>query len=396
MEDNISYQVICSGQIKPGYDLQQVEENFAALLKISVEKAKAIVGTKRTLKKDLDPAKAKLYQKKLEDIGLVVLLKANGLEVKQQKSKTSSALSLEPIASTPTLSLEPIETPQNVEPTSSTAPESAGFSCPKCGLEQEKSEQCAGCGVYINKVVPPPESSSPDRIQQTHSSQDSEFDTEKEQAINVMAIAAASVAALLGALAWMGIAVAFGFEFGLVAWLIGGAVGFAAAAFGGHGQISGIMCAALAFVAIFAGKFFAYQSFQSNWVSLVSDEFQSEEFQQAFEEEVEFARLYVDDVYDDQSMRQYMVDYEYSEFLQADQVTDEELQYFKNEIDPFFRLIATESVNFEQWIEASFGSEVEEISTLELMKEDFGLFDILFLFLGLGTAFRLGSGQGRS
>ncbi len=53
---------------------------------------------------------------------------------------------------------------------------------------------------------------------------------------------------------------------------------------------------------------------------------------------------------------------------------------------------ASNNPSYDNWLEDMFKSEIENYSTFEIMKENFGIMDFLFLFLGIGTAFRLGSG----
>jgi hypothetical protein len=382
MTNTKTFDVICSGKIKPGYDIQQVQENFASLLKISTEKAKTIVGTKRTLKKQLDANKANLYKQKLEDIGLVVTLKSNAV---------ASGAGM-------TLALEPTEEELQQQQTNNLIPSAINsfnadpglITCPKCGLEQTKTTECSGCGVIISKVLARGTESQAQDSEPF--STDSDKKSAPEQTINPVAIGAAAVAALLGAGLWMLIVIVFSYEHSLVALLVGSAVGFAAYTFGGRGQISGVICAGLTLIAIFAGKYYAYDHFQQNWASLFMEEFQDEGLEELFAQQFEIASFYEEEVNDDQSMRQFMVDYGYTESYEPDQIDAEDMAYFKDYVDPGLHSLAN-GATFEEWLQITVGAEMEDLSTWDLMKEDFGVLDIVFLFFGLGAAFRLGSGQ---
>ena len=52
--------------------------------------------------------------------------------------------------------------------------------------------------------------------------------------------------------------------------------------------------------------------------------------------------------------------------------------------------MATQSPNYQEW-QASNLEAIAEISPWAMLMESFGLLDLVFAFLGIGTAFRLGS-----
>jgi len=387
MDNTETFDVVCSGKIKPGYDLLQVQENFAELLKISVDKAKSIVGTKRVLKKDLDASKADLYKRKLEDIGLVVALKSNGAPA----TKSGLTLALEPTeeelqAQQQNEMLKRSNTTQNF-----TAQDTSAFACPKCGQAQEKSAECQGCGIIFSKYRAAQEtngseaSASSGQLNQATSSAEP-----VAESINVIGIIAATFVAVLGAIAWFVIAVFFGYEYSLVAVLIGSGVGFAAYTFGGRGQVSGIICAVLTLFSIFAGKYFSYTTFDLAAMGIVY--MQSEEFQEGFAEQAEIARLYVEQVHDEDSVRQFMIDYEMTEASSVSAISSEEISEWQEFVDPWYRGMVDGGEDLSAVLAASLGEGMEQISTFEMMKEDFGIIDILFLVFGLGAAYRLGSG----
>jgi len=70
--DSSTYRVVMNGHIVPGYETELVAEKFAGLFKLSIEKANALVGTKRTLQKGIALELAETYKKKLYGIGLGV------------------------------------------------------------------------------------------------------------------------------------------------------------------------------------------------------------------------------------------------------------------------------------------------------------------------------------
>ena len=68
------YNLMTSGNIKPGFEWKDVESRFAELCKVSPEKARMLVENERVLKKNLDLKNAELYQHKLENIGVEIRL----------------------------------------------------------------------------------------------------------------------------------------------------------------------------------------------------------------------------------------------------------------------------------------------------------------------------------
>lgn len=401
------------------------------------------------IKKGLALEKAQAYKQKLENIGIVINIEAD-------RAKQSSSLALAPMES-PTepskttnsvtstgakthtddtsvktaLSLEPISSEQTTEePTTSgeTSQHKPGqllkpFTCPKCNLEQDRSDECISCGIIFSKfrgrqeaapsvVTPPPvvNSSSSDQtsaMAQSHSSDDHDQDSQSisneednsvfdEDEFNPKSFGAASVTAVCGALVWMAIAMMSGYELSLIAWGIGGAIGFAAAFFGSKGQKAGIICGALAFVAILGGKYLVIDSFASQFENVFETEFMEGGLQEAYAYMTEEAELYTTEVTDDESLRQFIAENEYSESYEAAEVTAEEINYFKEEIVPGFDYIQENDPNYEEWFDHTMGeamADIESLSTWSILVEDLGALDLLFLFLGIATAYQLGSGQ---
>ena len=387
MERLFTYSVVSSGEIKAGFELLKVQSDFADLFNITLEKAQTILSKKRALKKDLDLDTARAYVARLESIGVEVT-------VIEQKP--------EPSPMTTKLALEPTEEELRAAETTESAPQAAvdphRIICPKCGLEQSKAEQCVGCGVYIHKVKnrlddtpakdPAADSPEPDVVEEASAG----------EALNLKALGAAAGAALIGAVVWNIVAMTTNYEFSIIAWGIGGAVGLAAAALGARGFSTGVICGVLAFVAIFGGKYLVIQSFKANWYEILmeSGEFEDADLKQAYQSTLLAAQAYQSEVTDTASQNQFMVDYGYSEAGQASRVSAEEIRVFKDVDEPILLSMAAGNLSYEQWIRSLFKEDFENASTFDLLKEDFGIIDILFIFLGVGTAYRLGSGFQRT
>ncbi len=378
MNEEVTYNIVISGEILVGFELAQVQAAAAELFKITPEQASKVVGSKRVVKKGLDQKSAQLYKQKLESIGLATLFEP------PMVADVPSSMALEPTDEEKSAAAE-----QQKEASSGNK-----IVCPKCNLEQDEAEQCSGCGVFFSKLK---KAEQTEAEAQSDSVEEDIYEEEVDyNSFNKNAIIAAAVAAFIGALLWKFIALAFNYELGIVAWLIGGAGGYAAAVFGSRGQISGIICGILALLAILGGKYMAISGFQSEWQETLAtlSETDSQELKDAYQNELVLAKIYVSEVNDDTSMREFMIAYQYTESGTAESIPDEDLTYFKESTEPVLRNMASSTPpSYEQWLQASFGDQVASYSTFDLMQESFGLIDLVFLLLGVVTAFRLGSGE---
>ncbi len=208
------------------------------------------------------------------------------------------------------------------------------------------------------------------------------------------ALIGACVAGLVGALVWGAIAHFSGYEVGYIAWGIGLIVGGGALVFGGGegGAPTGVMCAVVAALSIIAGKYMAF-----SWtVSSALDE----GVREVYDEHVADATALTGvDLADDDAVRHFIATRGYSEKKTARNVTDEELAHFKVETAPFLRQVNDENMTFEEWKESDYGSGVVEFvnafaGARASFGDTFGGFDILWMLLGVGTAFKVGAGGG--
>ncbi len=378
MEDALTYNVVSSGKLISEFDLSDVQGAVVDLFKISPEKASSIVTKRTVLKKGLDHKQANTYKQKLESIGLEIVLKPN-----EKKAVAPLSLSLEPIE----------EKSPAIAASEAPVANTNRVICGKCQLEQPKSNQCNGCGVYFHKIGPVVENVSINRVPVKADGRDDDTVVMSGDAVKINGIIAGVVAAVLGALLWKGIVIAFEYELGLIAWAIGGAIGFSVAVTGSKGQISGVMCGVLALFAIFGGKYMVQESFKAEWNQMLTSS--SAEVKMIYDVQVGTAKLFSKDVTDMQSLRQFMVDESYSEVYEAKDVTDEEIDYFKTTVEPTLNSLANDGMEYDQWYKDTIEAELLNYSTFDLMRENFGFMDVLFLFLGVGTAFRLGRGEDR-
>ncbi len=382
MSTYVTFNVVSTGEIAEGFSEAAVQDTLRTRLRLGAEQAEAFFSKRRILKKGLMKVDAEKFSGQLAKLGIVCEI-----------------VKVEPRINQPTVGLELV--PQDPDP--DVAPEAAAKSepnpgkmmvCPRCGHEQAVAEQCENCGVWFHKLEPEqPVDGDADRANPLRSDAQSANDAEAsaEDSLNPIAIAAAAGAGLVGALAWKWIAVTFGYELGVVAWGIGGAVGFAAASAGSRGVKAGIICGMLAFAAIGMGKYWAAKAVIDDLKEVVGTTILSEDGLGAiYDEYAEDARIFRAGSGSDEFVRQFMVDRGYTEAARASAISDAELRDFREYTEPGLRDFTEEQPDTDAWATEAI-AEFEGISATEVMMEGFGVLDVLFLLLGVGTAFRLGS-----
>jgi hypothetical protein len=372
-----NYNVVFSGKLLQGFDKDQVKIDFSNLFKLTPEKSERILTKRRTLKKALNQGAAENFKSKLERIGLEVVLEPQG------------ALA----TSEPTLSLVPIEGESSTPAThNDVAPETKVQACPNCAHDLvTMTDPCPNCGVYPHKVIsqsqpgvdPASKLSSPKRIKSVDHSESSD-------SLTLKGLIAGVFAALLGAVLWSGITVAIDYELGLIAWVIGGGIGYIVAFSGNRGDAAAIFCAVMALVAIIGGKYLFYSGLQSQVSDVLADS--SVDLQLLYEEEMMDAQALVA-MSNSGSISQFMVDYGYTEASVAESVTDDELNQFESEIAPRLMGFVDDQPTYEEWYQSTIEDNLKSISTFDLVIETFGFIDAIFLFLGISTAARIGYGK---
>jgi len=130
--DGAEYRVIITGELIEGFDLDEVVEKLATLLKQPSDTMARLFGQRPIPLNTFYPAaKAEKVQRHLHSIG--------------------AQTRLEPIVRS-VFPLEPTATAQTKP-----AVKAAGFSCPKCGQAQVPGESCSGCGVIFAKLQGQPD-----------------------------------------------------------------------------------------------------------------------------------------------------------------------------------------------------------------------------------------------
>jgi hypothetical protein len=125
-----SYRIIYQGKIAQGHSVEEVKRNLTSLFKLSAEKMKQLFsGKKFVVAKNVDYEAAMRYKMAFETAGATCKVEE---------------LPTEPV-------LELVSEPNHDE--SPTSERLEKITCPKCGFEQEKTEECRRCGIIINKYL---------------------------------------------------------------------------------------------------------------------------------------------------------------------------------------------------------------------------------------------------
>ncbi len=286
----------------------------------------------------------------------------------------------------------------DVEPVDGRMP--APVQCPNCALDGTEAaneyarQMLAASGSPVIRTVaptappPPPAPVAPGPIT-PHVSGAAPSKTRAYGEPNIaLGTLGAAGAALIGMLVWYGIIVATNYEIGIIAWAVGGLTGFGCRVLGGgYSQKLGIIAGACAFVAIVGGEFLATRSAFNGFVTKMMEGAYDEQLAYA----VEASKLETD-----AQIKEFLAKHNSEEGetpLAADSVSDDEVKEFRQEELPKMKDFAKgkpSRAEFEREIRGNFNSA--EMQGL-ILKESVSLWTILFLFLGVGSAYRLGVGE---
>jgi len=199
-----------------------------------------------------------------------------------------------------------------------------------------------------------------------------------------MAIGGALAAGLVGAAVWAGIAVVANYEIGWIAWGIGAAIGAAFHKLGGRGAAGPMLCAAIAVASIGAGKYVAFRTSVSNELDEILG---SEMMRVEYAAYQAFGAAYVAAQTDEEKealAREWIVEGNQD----PSNVSAHRLEQFRQNELPELLAIHRGDKNFEQ-----FKSEFTELAMADVNFADtLGGFDLLWIALGVMTAWRLASG----
>jgi hypothetical protein len=216
--------------------------------------------------------------------------------------------------------------------------------------------------------------------------------------------------AVAGAVAWGALGYYGNLEIGILAWGIGGAIGFLMVAGGARGIIGVAVAAALTLAAIGGGKVWYVNKAMGDIQSQIMAESDSYFDQAAYDEAMLDARdfqPYVDGTHASvqgvadprERVRRFMLDHSFVEPGEA--ITDSDVDDFVELNQESFADLATRQPDQATW--AAENREMfqsfniaDSMSMWEKLKSTLGLLDILFVFLGVATASSMVGKAGRN
>lgn len=191
----------------------------------------------------------------------------------------------------------------------------------------------------------------------------------------------ALVAALLGMVGWYLLIKVTGYQIGYAAWGVGALTGFGARVLGASGSTKLGVCAGLfAFIAIIGGQFLVVRSF-------ASEEFDKIGFT-SYQEQMDTANVAVKLQNDDETKAFIAKQDE----IKVEEVSADRLKEFRETDLPKYRDFIDGKPS-----KAEFTSRFNRAMNswgvqFEMLKESLGIFTLLWLFLGVGSAYKLGAG----
>ena len=151
-----------------------------------------------------------------------------------------------------------------------------------------------------------------------------------------------------------------------------------------------MVCAVFALLAIAGGKYLAVEMAMAAAMQGEMRQEMQNHFNRAMYDEMVAEAGELDQLSDDATYAKFMVDHQYSE----SEPTSEEIEWFKKSQEPELRQMSKGDLTFEQWQSRRVDAVVEMIrdntSTLDVLKDSLSPFDLLWIFLGVTTAYRIG------
>jgi len=201
-----------------------------------------------------------------------------------------------------------------------------------------------------------------------------------------MAIIGAVAAGIAGAAVWAGITLGADMEIGWIAWGIGAAIGAAYFKLGGRSVTGPALCAVIAVASIGAGKYAAFEAEMSNQRT---EFFELEVMRMHFAGCQEFGKEYnaAATAADKEALeRDWIVE------VDADPATvsSEQLAEFREFELPELLAIHRGELSYEEFAGTRWDAAVQEVGVT--FADTLGGFDLLWIALGVMTAWRLAKG----
>lgn len=284
-----------------------------------------------------------------------------------------------------------------IEPVNGQMP--TGVNCPSCGadgtdlsnqfLAEQDHTSSSKPSLRLQREEAPPEPAPEDlSFESTEPFSGSAHGLREDipQASLLLGTLGAVIAGAIGMGAWYALIKVTGYELGIAAWAIGAFIGFVTLRLAKGGSNSlGLIAGGCALVAITGGQLLVTKTYM--------DEFLDEYLPTAYDEQMNFA-LGAVAAEGDEELRAFLA-ISFAEWgvePDASQITDESLAAFRSDDLPHLQAFINGTPSQEEF-EKSIRAEYQSPETkLAVMKESFSLFTLLWLLLGVGSAYRLGRG----
>ena len=210
----------------------------------------------------------------------------------------------------------------------------------------------------------------------------------KEPSVS-LGVAGAIVGGFLGMLGWYFLIKATGFEIGYAAWGVGVLAGIGARILGHSGSnVLGVSAGGCALVAIVGGQFLAAKS--------TVNEIFEQAAKGAYESQLAYAKdaLQAIPTGSDAEIQAFLAKEAAREGGEADpnRITDAEIQEFRQKELPKLREIASGKRGARDFDKEMQKVKESLVGDLLVLKESLGLFTLLWIFLGVGSAYKIASG----
>ncbi len=158
------------------------------------------------------------------------------------------------------------------------------------------------------------------------------------------------------------------------------------------GAAAGALCALLALLAIFSGKYYSVSFYLKAEVETVTDNLLIEE---VYLESKEQSRT-LKQLAAEQEYPAFMVAHGFTEAEKVEEITAEELESFIMNVVPEMKSFDSKYPTYSVWKALKKRDLDREVRTSSFLRgaviDNLGLIDLLFAFLGIATAFKVGAG----
>jgi hypothetical protein len=246
------------------------------------------------------------------------------------------------------------------------------------------TEPAAGLRINRPPTSPAPAPIAPLPVASSVSTMSAAVTPQKEEREGdgfLKGVAGALIAALVGMFAWYMLIKITGYEIGYAAWGVGALTGFGARLLGASGSTKlGVLAGLFAFIAIIGGQYLVVR----NIATAEFDKVGMASYQEQLDSANEALKLQADD-----EIKAFIAK---QDEIKVAEVSVDRLKEFRETNLPKYRDFAAGKPSKAEFLSQIKGLMNSWSLQFEMFKESFSLFTLLWIFLGVGSAYKLGSG----